>query len=245
MKLSSRLLVLALVAVPAVPALAVPPAAAAGPVLVAKYTFDSGASATGRVAEQSGRGVPLTIRSAERGAVRFAKGPTGQHATLPARCLTTAKICPRALLEGADDPDLDPGTRGFTWAASVSVAKAQLAGSPNVVQKGVVTTESQWKLQIGQTHGKAQCVVVGRGNAKPYLVRASVSVADGKWHKIRCQRSGAALSVYVDGALKGRTVIPATLSIANDKPLRIGGPNFNTRKDMFHGSVDDVYAQLG
>ena len=244
MKLSSRLLVLALVAVPAVPALAVPPAAAAGPVLVAKYTFDSGASATGRVAEQSGRGVPLTIRSAERGAVRFAKGPTGQHATLPARCLTTAKICPRALLEGADDPDLDPGTRGFTWAASVSLAKTQLAGSANVMQKGVAK-QSQWKLQIGQTNGKAQCAVAGAGTPKVYLVRSSIGIADSKWHKVVCQRSGTALTVSIDGTVRGTTAIPAALSLANDKPLRIGGPNLKTKKDMFHGSIDDVYAQLG
>jgi hypothetical protein len=28
-------------------------------------------------------------------------------------------------------------------------------------------------------------------------------------------------------------------------PLRIGGPNFNTTSDMYHGYLDDVYAVLG
>ena len=113
------------------------------------------------------------------------------------------------------------------------------------MQKGVATTESQWKMQVGQTHGRAQCVVVGRGSAKAYVARSAVGVADGKWHKILCLRSGALLTVYVDGALKGSTAVPAAMSILNNKPLRIGGPNFHTSSDMFHGFVDDVYAQLG
>jgi hypothetical protein len=244
MNISVRLLALALIAVPAVPALAATPAAAAGPVTVARYTFDGGVSA-GKVAENSGRGVPLTVRSADRGTVRFPAAAGGKYAGLPARCPQGAKVCARALLEGADDPDLDPGTRRFTWAASVRVSKAQLAGSANVVQKGVATTESQWKLQVGMKNGRAQCVVVGRGSPKAYVARSSAAVADGRWHKVRCQRSGASLSVYVDGALKGRAAVPAAMSILNDKPLRIGGPNFHTNSDMFHGDVDDVYAQLG
>jgi hypothetical protein len=245
MNISARLLAVALIAVPAVPVLAATPAAAAGPVLVARYTFDGGVSPAGKVSENSGRGVALTVRSADRGTVRFPAATGGKYAGLPARCAKAAKVCPKALLEGSDDPDLDPGTRRFTWAASVRVSKAQLAGSANVVQKGVATTESQWKMQVGLKNGRAQCVVVGRGSAKAYVARSSAGVADGNWHKILCQRSGASLSVHVDGALKGRTAVPAAMSILNDKPLRIGGPNFHTTSDMFHGDVDDVYAQLG
>jgi hypothetical protein len=247
MKLSARLLTLALIVVPAVPALAATPTATAtaAPVLVARYNFDGGVAANGRVAENSGRGVPLVVRTADKGTVRFLSGTGGKYSGFPVRCAAGAKTCPRALLEGADDADLDPGTRRFTWGATVYIAKSQLAGSSNLMQKGVATTESQWKMQVGETHGKAQCVVVGRGSSKAYLVRSSVAVADSKWHKVICQRSGTALSVYVDGTLRGRTTVPATLNIANDKPLRIGGPNFNTSSDMYHGFLDDVYAQLG
>ena len=252
MKLSARLLTLALIAVPAVPAVAAttspaaaPSTAVTAPVLVARYTFDGGPSATGRVAETSGRGAALTIRTADRGTVRFYAAKAGRFIGFPVRCAAGAQTCPRALLEGADDADLDPGTRRFAWGATLLIAKSQLAGSSNVLQKGVATTESQWKMQVGETHGKAQCAVVGRGSTRSYLVRSTVSVADGKWHKVLCQRSGTALSVYVDGVLRGRTAVPATLSIVNDKPLRIGGPNFNTSSDMYHGFLDDVYAQLG
>jgi hypothetical protein len=212
---------------------------------VARYTFDAGATATGRVAENSGRGVALTVRTADRGAVRFLAAKTGKYVGFPAPCAKAATTCPRALLEAPNDADLNPGTRTFAWGASVSVTKAQLVGSSNVMQKGVASTDSQWKMQIGATHGLAQCVVVGRGSAKAYIVRSSVTVANGAWHKVLCQRSGTALTVFVDGVNRGRIAVPAALSITNALPLRIGGPNFNTTSDMYHGYLDDVYAVLG
>ncbi|RSM45069.1 hypothetical protein DMB66_51515 [Actinoplanes sp. ATCC 53533] len=219
--------------------------AATAPVTVARYTFDGGAGATGRVAENSGRGAVLTVRAADRGRVTFAGTGADKYAAFPAACPTKATSCPRALLEGADDPDLDPGTRLFRWGASVHLTRAQLTGSANVVQKGAVDTDSQWKMQIGARQGKAHCVVVGQGSAKVYLARSSVGVADAKWHDIMCQRSGPVLAVYVDGRERGRIGVPATLSIANSRPLRIGGPNLNARSELLHGRLDDVYARLG
>jgi hypothetical protein len=246
MKLAKVLLALAPVVI-GVPVLAVtmPAGAAAAPVVVARYDFDAGASASGRIAEKSGRGVPLLIRTADRGSVRFSAAKTGKYVRLPLRCAAGATTCPRALLEGRDDADLDPGTRAFRWGATVLVPKSQLAGSSNVMQKGVATTESQWKMQIGESHGRAQCVVVGRGSTTNYLIRSSVVVADGKWHSVLCRRSGGSLSISVDGVARGKVTIPSTLSISNDKPLRIGGPNFNTSSDMYHGCLDNVYAALG
>jgi Concanavalin A-like lectin/glucanases superfamily len=245
MKTYARLLTLALLVAPTVPIAATTATAApaAGPVTVARYTFDAGVVA-GRVAENSGRGTPLTVRAAGGGVVRFEAGATGRYAAFPARC-AAGGTCARALLEAASDADLNPGTQRFRWGATVSVAQAQVAGSANVMQKGIASTDSQWKMQIGATHGRAQCVVVGRGSAKAYIVRSTVAVADGKWHKVECDRDGAGLGVSVDGVARGKIAIPATLSISNSLALRIGGPNFNTSSDMFHGSLDEVYATLG
>jgi hypothetical protein len=246
MKMSVRLLALSLIVVPAVPALASTAAPTAiGPVTVARYTFDGGATAASRIAENSGRGLPLTVRTADRGAVRFLAGKSGRYVAFPARCASGATTCPRALLEAGNDADLNPGTRPFRWGASVFVTPARLVGSSNVMQKGVTTTESQWKLQIGAAHGRAQCVLVGRGSATAYIARSSITVADGAWHKVLCQRSGTTLAVYVDGVNRGRTAVPSTLNVTNTLPLRIGGPNFNRSSDMYHGYLDDVIAVLG
>lgn len=227
----------------AAPTTAVP--AAPGPVTVARYSFDAGAGTTGRIAENSGRGTALTVRATDRGRVNFTGTAADRDVSFPAACATTAQACPRALLEGTDDADLDPGTRPFRWGASVRLARPPATGSSNVVQKGVVDTDSQWKLQIGARQGKAHCVLVGRGSAKVHLVRSSVGIADGKWHDLACQRSGSTLTVYVDGEQRGRLTVPANLAVANDLPLRIGGPNFHTRRDMYHGQLDEVYARLG
>ncbi|MFI5935521.1 LamG-like jellyroll fold domain-containing protein [Actinoplanes sp. NPDC051494] len=227
----------------AVPA---PAAAAPAPVTVARYSFDKGTVVNGKVADRSGRGSALTVRTAERGRVNFNGTTADRYAAFPAVCVPKAG-CPRALLEGTDDPDLDPGTRVFRWGASIRLTKAQVAGSSNVMQKGVVDTESLWKMQVGANQGKAHCVVIGQGSTTPtiYIVRSTVGVADGKWHDILCARSGDRLTVYVDKKDRGHVTIPAALSIGNAKPLRIGGPNFNTTSDMFHGLIDDVYARLG
>ncbi|WP_305784266.1 LamG-like jellyroll fold domain-containing protein [Symbioplanes lichenis] len=219
---------------PAAPAVVAAPAA--GPVTVARYSFDGGS-----LADRSGHGPALAVRSVSGGRVTL----TGGHAAFPALC-TTAKPCPRALLEGPDDPDLDPQSRPFRWGAKVRVTKAQLgAGSANVVQKGVADTDSQWKLQIGARQGKAHCVVVGQGGTRAviHLVRSSAGVADGAWHDILCVRAGTRLTVFVDGHDRGHGTIPAGLSVANALPLRIGGPNLGG--DLYHGELDDVIARVG
>ena len=87
--------------------------------------------------------------------------------------------------------------------------------------------------------------MIGVGSPAVHLAHSSAPVTDGAWHKISCLRSGTTLSISVDGVQQGTTTIPATLSITNTMPLRIGGPNFNTSSDMYHGALDDVYAELG
>ncbi|WP_250002626.1 LamG-like jellyroll fold domain-containing protein [Actinoplanes sp. M2I2] len=255
MKLALALAAITGLVVPAVPAAAAPAPAPsvtppatttpATPLLVARWTFDAGA-VDGRVADTSGRGPALTTRTVDQGVIRFDTAtPSGRYASFPTACATTAPKCPRALLETASVPNLNPGTRNFRWSARMLTIKTQITGSANIMQKGVATTSSQWKMQVGKTNGRAQCVLVGTGSPTVYIARSSASVADGEWHKVLCQRRGTSLSVWIDDQLGGQTTVPATLSISNALPLRIGGPNFNTKTDMYHGRLDDVYAELG
>ncbi|MCY1138474.1 LamG domain-containing protein [Actinoplanes sp. Pm04-4] len=256
MKLALALVAITGLVVPAAPAAAAPtptPATTTPPVaapataqLVARWTFDAGA-VNGRVADASGRGGPaLTTRSADQGVLRFDTAtPSGRYVSFPTACAGNAATCPRALLETPSIANLNPGTRNFRWSARMLTIKTQVTGSANIMQKGVADTTSQWKMQVGKTNGKAQCVIVGAGSPTVYIARSSASVADGAWHKIVCQRRGTALQVWVDDKLGGQATVPATLSISNTLPLRIGGPNFKTKTDMFHGRLDDVYAELG
>ncbi|MBU2671018.1 hypothetical protein KOI35_46730 [Actinoplanes bogorensis] len=245
MKLALALAAVAGLVLPAAPALAAP---ATTPVLVARWTFDS-VGTDGRVADTSGRSGPaLTTRTADRGVMRYDTAtPSGKYVSFPAACASTATTCPRALFEAASAANLNPGTRLFRWSARMQVTKTQIAGSANVMQKGVAGTGSQWKMQIGKTNGKAQCVLLGAGSSTAYIARSSASVADGQWHKVLCQRSGTTLSVWVDNVQGGSVTIPSTLSVSNTLPLRVGGPNLNIKSkgEMYNGRLDDVYAELG
>ncbi|MEU4428372.1 LamG-like jellyroll fold domain-containing protein, partial [Actinoplanes sp. NPDC024001] len=214
------------------------------PALVARYNFDGGAVA-GRISELSGRGSALTIRGADNGAIAFPAMGAGRFAAFPAPCAATAATCAKAIMEAPDDADLDPGTRNFRWAATVRLTRAHLTGSANVLQKGVATADSQWKLQIGGPTGRAQCVMVARGSGQTFTALSARPVIDGNWHRIVCERSGTVLTVSVDGVAGQRVTVPATMAVDNNLPMRVGGPNFARNADMYHGQIDDVYAQLG
>ena len=237
----------ALTALLTLPLLGTPAFAAAeptGPALVARYNFDGGATA-GKISELSGRGTALTVRGAANGQVAFTTEGTGRYAAFPGLCAATTTTCGKALLEAPDDADLDPGTRNFTWAATVRISRTQLSGNANVMQKGVANAGSQWKMQIGGRTGRAQCVLVARGTGQTFAVLSAKPVADGAWHRVVCQRTGTSLTVSVDGVAGARATLPATTAVDNAMPLRIGGPNFAKDADMYHGQLDDVYAQLG
>jgi hypothetical protein len=229
----------------ALPLMSAPASAAVEPTtagLVARYNFD--VAAAGGVTDLSGRSTALTVRSAANGQITFPAEGTGRYASFPGLCAATAPTCPKALLEAPDDADLDPGTRNFRWAASVRLTASQLNGNANVMQKGVAGTESLWKMQITGKNGRAQCVMAARGNAQPFSAISARTVADGNWHRIVCERVGTALGISVDGVPGSKVTLPATATVDNAMPLRVGGPNLAKGGDMYHGHLDDVYAQL-
>jgi hypothetical protein len=218
--------------------------AATAPTVVARYTFDTGIAAGG-IAEVSGRGSAAAVRSVDAGALAVATAGTNKYSRFPGKCTPGKPVCPRVILEAPDDADLDPGLRRFQWGASVRVLTDQLGSSSNIMQKGLYDTDSQWKMQIGPNHGKAQCVVVGQGSARSYVARSSSAIADGNWHKVLCERNGKRLTITVDGVPQSGVDLPANLVVDNNRPLRIGGPNFSNREALYHGWLDEVYASLG
>jgi hypothetical protein len=199
-----------------------------------------------------GAGVHYSFDTADRGglrvvgrnggAVRTVPGVSGTAVAFPPAC---GGSCPRAILEGRDDNALDPGSRPIRYGASVLLRTEQTADGSNVVQKGVWSSSSQWKLQVDGHGGRPSCALMGTGSRRLYLVVAPVPVADGRWHQVTCVRSGAVLRIEVDGAARGQVAVPAGLSVANSAPLRIGGNGVSASSDRFHGTVDDVFVTVG
>ncbi|MBM2616807.1 LamG domain-containing protein [Actinoplanes sp. LDG1-06] len=212
---------------------------ATGPVSV-RYTFDGG---VGRpITDHRGRH-ELRPLGQNGGALRLVRQGSGLAVSYPDRCrLARERDCPRAILEGVRDDSLNPGTRRLRYGASVRMTYADLADGANVVQKGYSVGGSQYKVQVDHRQGHPSCVIAGGGRI--YRAEPAIDVADGRWHTLACTRGRDRLTLEVDGKEAAAVAVPATLSIANAEPLRIGGKGTSKSNDQFAGELDDVFVQI-
>ncbi|MEV6306214.1 LamG-like jellyroll fold domain-containing protein [Actinoplanes sp. NPDC051861] len=223
------------------------PARASGPApdqpaasFIARYGFNGRSSA---IIDESGNGHTLRVLSFHGGQVRqVAHGP-GTALAFPGKC--TARVCPHVVLQSQDSADLNPGTRNIAFGADVMLAPGQTSQGQNVLQKGYSRTSSQYKLQIDGVAGRPSCVLVDERRPTIRIARSSVTTADGQWHRVRCQRTGTALEIYVDDVMRGRTAVPAGLSVSNNQPLSIGAKGAYRDNDQFNGTLDNVWVRIG
>jgi hypothetical protein len=215
--------------------------AATGWTLVARYGFDGARG--GLITDESGNGHTLRLITGNGGTVSMVRHGAGRALRFPAKCAAPRR-CPHAALQSPSAGALNPGTRPISYGAKVLLDRSQTSKGQNVVQKGYSATSSQYKLQVDGVAGRASCVLVG---ARPgiKLVTSTVSVADGRWHTVECRRTATALTVLVDGAVRGNRAIAADLSVANDRPLSIGAKGAYSDNDQFQGILDDVWVRIG
>ncbi|HEU4422821.1 MAG TPA: LamG-like jellyroll fold domain-containing protein [Pilimelia sp.] len=209
-----------------------------GPTSV-RFSFD--AATTRAIADTAGLH-SLRTGVAAGGTITFVRRGGGRAVQFPPRCTGEPATCPRAILETTQGDLLNPGTRPLRYGASVLMTEADTGAGANVVQKGYSTDGgSQFKLQIDGKAGRPSCVLASGQDI--YRLVAPISVADGRWHTITCARNGGVLSVDVDGRTFSRRV-PATLSIVNRQPLRIGGKGTAPNNDQYAGRIDDVFIAI-
>jgi Concanavalin A-like lectin/glucanases superfamily len=180
------------------------------------------------------------VVTANGGTVEAVAGVDGRGDALafPAKCDDTTG-CPRAMVEVAADPALDPGTDDFEFGAAVWLAPDQTTEGSNLVQRGRFDTDGGlWKLQVDSLEGRPSCVVRAAGG-EPVVVRSSVSVADSAWHRVSCRRDATGIEIDVDGTVDREE--GATGSVVSDWPLRVGSPGVGDEDDQFHGRIDDVF----
>ena len=216
------------------------PAVAVPTGMIAHYAFNGPASS---IVDESGNGHTLRVISGHGGSVRPVVHGQGTALAFPAKC--TRRICPHVALQTPSSADLNPGTRDIAYGADVLLAPGQTSKGQNVVQKGYSASGSQWKLQIDGMAGRPSCVLVDDRRPEIRIAASSVTAADGRWHALRCHRRGTSLAIYVDDVLRGRTAVPALLSISNDRPLSIGGKGAFTDNDQFNGALDNVWVRIG
>lgn len=215
-----------------------PSAQGAHQVSAVRYTFDGGIA--GQVLDGAGA-LPLRVRRAG-GELSTVPHAGGLAVRFPRRCEHYgAESCARAILQSGPAEFLNPAQGAFTYGASVLVKPDETSKGANVLQKGFSVGDSQFKLQVDGAAGHPSCVIVGTAGPTIYVAIASLTVADGRWHRVECARSDALLTVAVDGQLKGRSAIPSSLSIVNPDPLCIGGKGTSPNNDQFVGAIDDVF----
>jgi hypothetical protein len=213
------------------------------PGTIVRYDFEQ--SSEGIFHDAAGQ-LPLHLDSVNGGAIGAVTHGAGHAVQYPAPCRHYgAPQCPRAVLTSADADVLNPGAKPIRYGATVLIAADATSEGQNVLQKGYSTTGvSQFKLQIDGEAGQPSCVFVGLGASRIYVALSTVSVADGNWHRVACIRSGDAVAVQVDSVVTGYVSIPASLSVSNDAPLRLGGNGSGPNNDQYNGALDDVYVEI-
>lgn len=212
-------------------------------------SFETADEALGQPAFDDAAGGPAraVVVGAGGGTVELVDGADGSAGAVrfPARCASGATdACPRAMVEVAHHPELDPGDDDFEFGVSVRVAPDETTTGSNLVQKGRFGTEGgQWKLQIDDEEGEPSCVVRSAlPGAAPVVVRSDVSVADSAWHRVLCRRDGDTVTIEVDGVAASEAGLSG--SVGNAWPVRIGAPGVGAGDDQFDGDLDDVYLRI-
>jgi hypothetical protein len=144
---------------------------------------------------------------------------------------------PGHLVTVRDTDALDPGTRDY--AVTVRLRTTHKFG--NIIQKGqAAASGGNFKLQIPS--GIVECLF--RGSSRSLMVSSSPRrLNDGRWHTVRCARTGDAVTLTVDGSTVARRY-GWTGRIANSWPVSIGGKTdcdqIDVGCDYYAGDLDYV-----
>ncbi|WP_285473920.1 LamG domain-containing protein [Actinoplanes sp. NBRC 101535] len=227
-------LALAMLAVPA-------EARADAPAVITHYGFDTPA---GTMLEATGGARMLRIRSSSGGRVQAVPHGTGWALGFPGPC--RGPHCPHVVLQSPSSADLNPGANDLAYGADVLLAPDRTSPGQNILQKGYSALGSQYKLQIDGLGGRPSCVLADvSGPSVIWIARSRIGVADGRWHRIFCRRTGVLLMVVVDRAPRGWALVPPGLSVNNNRPLSIGAKGAGPNNDQFNGVLDNIWVRIG
>ena len=168
-----------------------PPRAACRPTWPS-YNFDT-TVADGTFDDGSGHGHLLRTRGRQRRPVQLAPHGDGQAMTFPPKC--TGAACPRVVLQAADAPDLNPGSRH----AALRRRGAALHGRDLVGRErpaeGLLDRRRAVQAPGRRRSGQAQLRHERQDRPAPSTSPAAAPHRRRTWHTLECRRAGAALSI--------------------------------------------------
>ncbi|ATO14215.1 hypothetical protein CO540_10635 [Micromonospora sp. WMMA2032] len=140
--------------------------------------------------------------------------------------------------------DLVPHSTDFNPDAgdfSVTIRYRTTHSFGNILQKGQGNAVGgYWKFEAPA--GKPRCLFRG-GDGASRTGYTGVSIADGQWHTVTCNRTSAYVEMYVDGVRTSRLNGP-TGTIANTWQVSVGGKSqcdgTKVTCDYFAGDIDYI-----
>jgi hypothetical protein len=134
-------------------------------------------------------------------------------------------------------PELNPGRRDFVVSAWVNLRVApRLRETNDLVRKGLsFTPGGAFKLEI-VADGRVKCSIKDRQGRGASIVSEDVDVADSRWHRVGCARSGNRLGVILDDSVTHKPVRVG--DIRNTMTLSIGSKY--GWEDVPDGRIDEV-----
>lgn len=195
------------------------------------------------VIDKSGRGHDgVVMTSGKAVALQATKIADESAIQFPRRC--SKRTCPKAVIEVPSSIDLIPGVLDFAWGARVFLKANQTTEGSNILQKGFANGGgAEWKLQVDGAKGHPSCTLVGRGDSVKHLATSRVTIADGKWHEVVCQRIGERLTIEVDGVVRGEAKVAADLVVSPEGDVRVGGKNVKEENDQYSGAIATVFVR--
>ncbi len=183
--------------------------------------------------DSSGNGLNGTIGSLVKTGVKYA-GATGYSWSYTPP--NTPPAQPQRLVR-VESSKLNPGKRDY----AVTIRYRTTRSFGNILQKGQNTVAGGY-FKIELPNGLPTCLFKD-GTGRQRAIKSTLSVKDGAWHTIRCERTQAGVTLTIDNSYK-RSIKGPTGSISNSWPLTIGGkPSCNQVKvtcDYFVGDIDWV-----
>jgi hypothetical protein len=129
---------------------------------------------------------------------------------------------------------LNPGSKGFSYGASVKFLGVPPPQTWDVIRKGLNSEGDYYKLELQNIDGTARARCYMEGTSGSESIIGSTPVNDGRWHQITCSRRNGRVSLTIDDRVRTETGDPGF--IANGSQLTIGAKS--TGDDYFAGLID-------
>ncbi len=140
-----------------------------------------------------------------------------------------------------DAPGLRAGDKDFIVTVFVAFTRAP-AGDYDLIRKGLSSSSGgDWKIEIVPTAVGSQAYCYWKGSIASKGKTAGPDLADGRYHKITCEKHATTVALVVDGTRYSSTKTIGRID--NTSQLSIGAKAGGG--DWYKGRMDEVSVTIG